>query len=285
MKIKYIAAISIFIFWAVITAVLAAGLVFYQERPRNGQTSGQQINGQTNGQTAGVSSAGNNKIILTSAEVAKHNIQSNCWVIIGGKIYDVTSLLSTHSGGTQEILKNCGKDATADFQTKEKNPAENHSSFAQTTLASYYIGDLGSAAASGAPKGTTVKNSPAGTSTATSTAPSQGTTQPPISTIALTSAEVAKHNNQSNCWFIVSGKVYDVTNFFGSHPGGNQELLSSCGTDATSAFQTRGGTGSHSQNAVSMLAGYFIGNLGANINTVPNPVIPQNIEDEDDEDD
>lgn len=86
---------------------------------------------------------------------------------------------------------------------------------------------------------------------------------PGVST--LTSAEVAKHNSRQSCWFIISGKVYDVTNFFGHHPGGDNNLLMNCGADATIAFQTQGGRGAHSENAVNMLSQYYIGDVGGGI--------------------
>lgn len=79
---------------------------------------------------------------------------------------------------------------------------------------------------------------------------------------ALTTTEIAKHNSPTSCWMIIHGTVYDLTSFFGSHPGGDRALQSSCGTDASAAFDTRGGTGSHSQAAQAMLARYSLGVLG-----------------------
>ena len=33
-------------------------------------------------------------------------------------------------------------------------------------------------------------------------------------------AEIVKHGNTSDCWVVVNGKVYDLTAFAPSHPGG-----------------------------------------------------------------
>ncbi|KAE8336792.1 hypothetical protein BDV24DRAFT_154930 [Aspergillus arachidicola] len=53
--------------------------------------------------------------IFTSAEVAHHNKESSCWVVLYGKVYDVTHFLSSHPGGSQAILRVSGRDATDDF--------------------------------------------------------------------------------------------------------------------------------------------------------------------------
>ncbi|KAH8798451.1 putative cytochrome b2, mitochondrial precursor (L-lactate ferricytochrome C oxidoreductase) [Flagelloscypha sp. PMI_526] len=48
-------------------------------------------------------------------EVSKHNTRDDCWVIIQGRVYDVTDFLDLHPGGTAVILKLAGKDATKIF--------------------------------------------------------------------------------------------------------------------------------------------------------------------------
>lgn len=51
-----------------------------------------------------------------------------------------------------------------------------------------------------------------------------------------TREEVARHNSAASCWLIVDSRVYDVTAFLDSHPGGAQRLLSVAGKDATDSF-------------------------------------------------
>ena len=51
-------------------------------------------------------------IMLDYAEVAKHNNDKSCWVIVHGQAYDVTDFLPDHPGGSKIILKYAGKDAT-----------------------------------------------------------------------------------------------------------------------------------------------------------------------------
>ncbi|KAJ5662847.1 hypothetical protein N7507_003578 [Penicillium longicatenatum] len=53
--------------------------------------------------------------VLDAAEVAKHNTRESCWVVLYGKVYDVTDFLSSHPGGAKIILKLAGKDATEEY--------------------------------------------------------------------------------------------------------------------------------------------------------------------------
>ncbi|KAL9139004.1 succinate dehydrogenaase [Amphidinium carterae] len=49
------------------------------------------------------------------ADVAKHNTKQDCWVVLSGKVLNVTSFLSEHPGGELAILTFAGKDATEEF--------------------------------------------------------------------------------------------------------------------------------------------------------------------------
>lgn len=70
------------------------------------------------------------------------------------------------------------------------------------------------------------------TTTSVSAAPASTT---PAAT-GITAAIVATHASQTDCWTIVSGKVYDVTSVISSHPGGPGKIIAVCGTDGTSEF-------------------------------------------------
>jgi uncharacterized protein YjdB len=73
-----------------------------------------------------------------------------------------------------------------------------------------------------------------------------------------TLADVAKHNNSSDCWIILNKtEVYNVTPFLSIHPAGAGPITPFCGADATAAFNAVG----HSSGAVSEEATYLIGNL------------------------
>lgn len=72
-------------------------------------------------------------------------------------------------------------------------------------------------------------------------------------------AELSSHNSQSNCWIGVGGRLYDVTTYFGSHPGGDSVITKYCGTDATGPFQSKDGIGAnHSASAYDLLSQYLI---------------------------
>ncbi|KAI1084691.1 FMN-dependent dehydrogenase-domain-containing protein [Whalleya microplaca] len=51
------------------------------------------------------------------AEVRKHTSQDSCWMVLHGKVYDVTSFLLRHPGGKNILLKNSGRDASAAFDS------------------------------------------------------------------------------------------------------------------------------------------------------------------------
>jgi cytochrome b involved in lipid metabolism len=78
---------------------------------------------------------------------------------------------------------------------------------------------------------------------------------------SFTMEEVARHNTPESCWFVVNGKVYDVTGVDAKHPGGAKAIRSNCGTDATKAFETQGGRGKHSTKAKGYLDAKAIGTL------------------------
>lgn len=68
----------------------------------------------------------------TVAEVAKHNSPSDCWAIVKGSVYDLTSWIDQHPGGPQVIERMCGGDGTAAFENQhggQKRPANELDNF------------------------------------------------------------------------------------------------------------------------------------------------------------
>lgn len=83
------------------------------------------------------------------------------------------------------------------------------------------------------------------------------------SSASFTAAQVATHNNASDCWTIISGNVYNITSYVGQHPGGN-EILRACGTDATALFTGTDPSGRrHSGVAENILSTMQVGTLAS----------------------
>lgn len=74
---------------------------------------------------------------LTVAQVAEHNSQTDCYAIVGEKVYNLTSWISQHPGGPDKIISLCGTDATAKFSQQHGSNAQ-----AQATLTNFFIADL-----------------------------------------------------------------------------------------------------------------------------------------------
>lgn len=68
--------------------------------------------------------------------------------------------------------------------------------------------------------------------------------------------EVATHKSKADCWMVIEKKVYNVTPFIASHPGGEM-ILNGCGKDATELFN---GVKDHGrENAASLLPDLEVG--------------------------
>ena len=94
--------------------------------------------------------------------------------------------------------------------------------------------------------------------------------QKPVSTnLPLTLDEVKKHNSAGDCWSIIDGNVYDLTNWVDSHPGGKERITAICGKDGTSSFL---GKHSNSSSAKSQLTRFELGKLAVAATTAtPTP--------------
>merc|ERR1719453_2183767 len=82
----------------------------------------------------------------TMGEVAKHNSKASCWVVLDGKVLDVTNFLADHPGGELAILTFAGKDATEEFNMI--HPPDVIPKYAPDAI----IGVVGAAKAKKAPK-------------------------------------------------------------------------------------------------------------------------------------
>ena len=49
---------------------------------------------------------------IPKTEVALHKTQDDCWIILHGKVYDISEYLKYHPGGVDKLMLAAGKDAT-----------------------------------------------------------------------------------------------------------------------------------------------------------------------------
>ncbi|KAL9139005.1 succinate dehydrogenaase [Amphidinium carterae] len=145
------------------------------------------------------------------ADVAKHNTKQDCWVVLSGKVLNVTSFLSEHPGGELAILTFAGKDATEEFDMI--HPPDVIEKYAPDAV----IGMIGGGAAAGGGAAVAAPALPPGMS-------------------YYSMADVQKHASKTDCWVVLSGKVLNVTSFLSEHPGGELAILTFAGKDATEEF-------------------------------------------------
>jgi len=79
--------------------------------------------------------------LITKEEAAKHDTVQDCWLIIDGKVYDVTSYVDSHPG-QESILEGCGMDSTELYETRPMGSGTPHSSNARKQLEEYFIGEI-----------------------------------------------------------------------------------------------------------------------------------------------
>ncbi|EER13321.1 succinate dehydrogenase, putative, partial [Perkinsus marinus ATCC 50983] len=136
------------------------------------------------------------KGVLDMDEVARHNTKEDCWVVVNGFVLAVTPFLPEHPGGPEAILKYAGKDAT-----EEWNMIHSFDVLKQYG-GKYIVGKLGD--------------------------PLGGTAD-----LGLTVEEVARHNTKQDCWVIINGTVFNLTDWLPLHPGGESVILNYAGKDAS----------------------------------------------------
>jgi cytochrome b involved in lipid metabolism len=169
---KNLSTISLFIFGVILTAILTAGLVFYQDSKGNGSnfTKNNNLREEAvlkngieikNNQNKNIKTEISNiksdivpsvttikkTLTLSLSEVNKHNSEGDCWMIIDNKVYNITSYFGKHPGGSRTMIPTCGTDATVAYNTQDPyaNSSQSrsaHSTRARNLLADYYLGDL-----------------------------------------------------------------------------------------------------------------------------------------------
>jgi cytochrome b involved in lipid metabolism len=62
------------------------------------------------------------------------------------------------------------------------------------------------------------------------------TVAPSVAPASYTMAQVKANKSAAKCWSVINEKVYDLTAWINAHPGGDDAIISLCGTDGTQDF-------------------------------------------------
>ena len=74
--------------------------------------------------------------------------------------------------------------------------------------------------------------------------------------------EVRNHKGRDDCWVVINGVVYDLTDFLNEHPGGSASILTHSGLDVTGLFEAI-----HSDDAYLLKNSYAVGYVSDNAPT------------------
>jgi cytochrome b involved in lipid metabolism len=78
-------------------------------------------------------------VTLSNAEIRTHNSKSDCWSIVNGNVYNLTSYVSSHPGGQSVIANICGKDGSSAFSNQHANQGKPNN-----VLSGFLLGAAGS---------------------------------------------------------------------------------------------------------------------------------------------
>ncbi len=136
---KKVTLILLMIFFAVSGLIFILGSLNRQNNSNTALNQNTIINtnssSQTNTSPTTNTPTTNSTPTFTLADISSHNIRSNCYLAINNNVYDVSSYISFHPGGSSSITSNCGKEVTGIF-------SRIHSNRAWDLLAKYKIGVL-----------------------------------------------------------------------------------------------------------------------------------------------
>ena len=197
------------------------------------------------------------------SEVARHNKPHDCWIAISGEVYDLTDFLQHHPEQRNSILAWAGRDATPMFnKIPGRFPSKQWMEFYMRP--EFSTGKVGPEAPVDAiirelrelhdelrrlegpskediEAAKTAVKVPGKTDAPTL---SEESRFPKLAEISagkdlpfFSRAEVAKHNTAEEPYMIIHNRVYNLKPLLGSHPGGDDILMSKAGTDCTKDFE------------------------------------------------
>jgi cytochrome b involved in lipid metabolism len=159
----------------------------------------------------------------TMDDVAAHSTEGDCWTVIGGAVYGLSTWIPVHPGGSGVVAMMCGVDGTGSYNSKHAGGGG-----AGAILARIRLGTL------------------------------VATRKPAATPTTYTAADVAAHKTAADCWSVVNGVVYDLTKWVPQHPGGSAAIVAMCGVDGTASYNGKHG---QSTSIKSGLDAFAIGSL------------------------
>lgn len=90
---------------------------------------------RSNHQTANVNISNGSSRTYTLHDIAQHSTTGDCYLIVKGAVYDVSTYVSVHPGGKNSIVNRCGQEVTNLF-------TRIHSNLAWDLLGKYYVGEI-----------------------------------------------------------------------------------------------------------------------------------------------
>mmetsp|Transcript_42978 Transcript_42978/g.102420 ORF Transcript_42978/g.102420 Transcript_42978/m.102420 type:complete len:668 (+) Transcript_42978:95-2098(+) len=197
------------------------------------------------------------------SEVARHNKPHDCWIAINRSVYDLTDFLMHHPEQRNSILAWAGRDASAmwdkipgrfpskqwmeyymrpEFKTGKVGPEKPVDSIIMELRELHdELRRLEGPSKEEIEAVKTAVKVPGKTDAPTL---SEESRFPKLAEISagkdlpfFSRAEVAKHNTAEEPYMIIHNRVYNLKPLLGSHPGGDDILLSKAGTDCTKDFE------------------------------------------------
>jgi len=197
------------------------------------------------------------------SEVAHHNKPHDCWIAICGEVYDLTDFLQHHHEQRNSILAWAGRDATpifdkipGRFPSKQWMSVHMRPEFKTGKVGPERPVDpvikqlrdlhdelrrLEGPSKEDIEAAKTAMKVPGKTDAPTL---SEESRFPKLAEVSagkdlpfFSRAEVAKHNTAEEPYMIIHNRVYNLKPLLGSHPGGDDILMSKAGTDCTKDFE------------------------------------------------
>ena len=83
---------------------------------------------------------GEDETAYSLAQVAEHHQLDDCWMAIGGRVYDFSAYIPQHPTSPRVLEPWCGREATEGMRTKGRG--RDHSQYAWDLMHPYQIGSL-----------------------------------------------------------------------------------------------------------------------------------------------